>query len=305
MNIAKIEGGPSYKHMIRRQNATGDDSVSCATLLNSNIHQSNVGTQLPLGLSSLRDRLLPWLGGTDLKTQDLIRMLNALKVATESYLEAPISDVEVVLPFPTTAAFLDMLRSSCSSLSLAMPLSAQPPAGILAARAYGLVGQCPAALDPSSSAPDSDPEQLLLTVDYSRAALTAMLVVEECGVFEYRRVVHDTSLGTDVIAADAESPNFLDSQTKLVRALHKLLDLPLQDGNGAGLTHVSGLALLGESADDQHLYRALKEVLGQHHSDVIARASGSGTSMADPLFAASAGVAEDCLDRLNFEDVGM
>lgn len=48
----------------------------------------------------------------------------------------------------------------------------------------------------------NDPTQLTLTVDYTQAALTALLFVEECGVLEYRRVLHDTRFGVDGLLED-------------------------------------------------------------------------------------------------------
>ena len=67
-------------------------------------------------------------------------MLEAFKTATDSYLEVSISAAEITVPFPVSDSYLDSLRSACSSLSLHMPLYAQPPAGILAARANGIAG---------------------------------------------------------------------------------------------------------------------------------------------------------------------
>ena len=60
--------------------------------------------------------------------------------------------------------------------------------GSAPARAHGLYSEC-------NSIDDLDQlEQLILTVDCSRAALMALLVHEECGAFEHRCVLHDTRL---------------------------------------------------------------------------------------------------------------
>lgn len=127
-------------------------------------------------------------------------MLRALKVATELYLEGPLLDPEVVVSFSVINFFFDAFRSVCFSLSLSMFMFAQPSAGVLAARANGIGGQCingVEIVDFPNSNQQQDPEQLILTVDYSRAAMTALLVVEECSVFEYRHVLHDIRLGID------------------------------------------------------------------------------------------------------------
>ena len=119
-------------------------------------------------------------------------MLQALNTAAEASLGTSLSTVEVVIPFPASDSYLDVLRSACSSLSLRMPTSAQPPGGILTARVYGIGGKCN--MGPVDNASEQkqrdDLEQIILTIDYSRAALTALLIVEERGNFEYRRILH-------------------------------------------------------------------------------------------------------------------
>ena len=62
-----------------------------------------------------------------------------------------------------------------------MPMSAQPPAGITAATAHRIGGKCNYIVDDKMSEhnQEDDSAQLVLTVDYSRAALTTLLVVEE------------------------------------------------------------------------------------------------------------------------------
>ena len=275
--------------------ATAPRSAPDASLHNSG------ATHQRLKLQSYRDYLPPWLGGHDHRFQPLPSMLRALKVATESYLGSPLSDTEVVVPFPVTNPFLDTLRSACSSLSLNMPMSAQPPAGIMAARARGIGGQCNAVgdVDPSESNQQDDPEQLMLTVDYSRAAMTALLVFEECSVFEFRRVLHDTRLGADGLsgANDLNTP-----RDSLAAALRNVISLPLEDGNGAGLTQISELVLLGELAEDPLLHDALTEVLSECSHDLSASAWKRSMGSLDPLFAASRGLALDCWDRLSTRD---
>ena len=239
-------------------------------------------------------------------------MLRALKVATESYLEGPLLDAEVVVPFPVTNSFLDALRSACFSLSLSMPMSAQPPAGVLAARANGIGGQCingVETVDFPNSNQQQDPEQLILTVDYSRAAMTALLVAEECSVFEYRHVLHDTRLGTEeLLSREKNDPRDLSTTPRdlLARALRNVTSLlPLEDGNGAGLSRISELVLLGESAGDRLLQDALTEVLSECSYDFPAAAlKRPAVGSFDPLFAASRGVAIDCRDRLNYDRSG-
>jgi hypothetical protein len=219
-------------------------------------------------------------------------MLKALKAATESYLETTVLATEIVVPFPVTEGYRKAVRSACSSISLRMPMSAQPPAGIVAARAHG-IGQkhCP-------DDEDDDPPQLILTVEYSKAALTALVVYEECGVFEYRRVLHDINLGLDQLRGGSES-----IREKLETSLRELVRLPMNDGgNGEELKYINNLVLLGESAGDSQLNDVLKKVIREEDGRRVVTASQSGSDAIDPLFAASRGAAFDCWDRLNFED---
>ncbi|KAI9754938.1 MAG: hypothetical protein M4579_004474 [Chaenotheca gracillima] len=282
VDIAKIEAGPAYKQMMR---ATGAE----VAWLNEEYRSSIQAAQGPLGLQSIRDYLPPWLGGNDTSTQILSRMLKALKTATESYLEAPLLDAEVAVPFPAPQAFFDTVHSACSSLSLYLPISALSPPGIYAGLALPLRKGCNSDIPPGTP----DPEQLILTVDYTRAGLTALLIVEDCGIIEYRRVLHNTSLGTDRLDRKSGA-----GRGDLVRALGELTNLPLGHGNGAGLKQISELFLMGESALDQQLNDALKEVLREQFDSLVKTASDRGTGFDDPVFIASRAVALDCFERL-------
>lgn len=287
-------------------NVLGDHATAHPTLLDHAMKPGTGAVQAPLGLQSLRDYLPPWLGGdNDNRTQSLSRMLRALKTATESYLEASLSTAEVVFPFPVSDSYLDTLRSACSPFSLHMPLSAQPPAGILAARVYDIGGNCKTAIGKEALVINQadDPEQLILTVDYSRAALTALLVAEECGVFEYLRVLHDTNLGADCLSflRRSDTPG-CDSNIRsdLAHALRGVTNLPLEDGNGTRMKRIRELVLLGESADDRLLHDVLKEVLDEQSGTLITHVSERRARVIDPPFAASRGLAQDCWDRMNF-----
>lgn len=284
---------------MRATDVLGDSAIPHRTLLGDAAKPGIGAVQAPVGLQSLRDYLPPWLGGIDARTQPLFWMLKALDTATESYLGTSVSSAEVVLPFPVSISFLKALRAVCFSLSLKLPLSALPPAGIFAARVDGIGGKCEVTGSNEATELDvkDDPEQLILTVDYSRAALTALLVVEECGIFEYRGVLHDTSLGADALSRRSDS-----SRSDITHALRNITSLPLEDGNGAGLKQISELILLGESAGDQRLEDVLKEILGEQSGRLFSSVSDRRTKPIDPLFAASNGVAQDCLDRINFRD---
>ena len=300
--MAKIQGGSTYKQTMR---PTQPMDVSATGHHFGHVDASEPCYGTPhsyLGLQSLRDYLPPWLGGPKASTRSLIPMLDALKAATEAYLETSLAAAEVVFPFPVSDDYLDPLRSAMSSVSLQMPMSEQPPAGILAARAHGIGNKCNSAaaadgVSEQSQMNDYEPAQLILTVDYSDAALTVLLLVEECNVFEYRRVLHDTGLGADTISRSPDG-----SHEDLARALRRITTLPLEDGNGAGLRLISQLVLLGERANDSLIHKALKEVLRVHYRNIATKREEVWKDSIEPLFAASSGLAQDCWDRLNYSD---
>jgi hypothetical protein len=242
------------------------------------------GRQLPQALltaQDLRDHLPHWLGGRRPPSQPLVPMLRALKTAVEARLETTVSNAQVVSSYPLSEDLREELRSAFSSISLSMPASLHSPAGIFAAGAYGV----------GKNYGDDCKEQLILTVEYSKAALTAVIAHEECGVFEYRRVLHDMTLGSDVPGLNRE---------KLEEALRGFVRLPLDDGgNGSDLAYLNNLVLLGESADDSQLHETLREVLQDQYERLEASFEQKNSGPIDPLSAGSRGVAENCLDWLN------
>lgn len=209
-------------------------------------------------------------------------MLNALKAASEAYLGEPIADAEVVIPFTAPAAFYDHLR---------MPLSKQLPAGILAARAYGVSGKC---IDGGDD-PRSDPEKLLLTVGYTKADLTAQLVNEMCGGYETLRQFHNPSLGFESVQEDiASGYQEMERQIRRLTSSHLNMAMRLESRKSAawcfeGILHMTGL------------HDVLEKVLGLNYGS---NDEAGGKIISDhitPLFAAARGVVSDCLSRLNSE----
>lgn len=271
--------------MMRSADILYDHAAPPRTMLDDTLESAVTLEQVHLGLQSIRDYLPPWLGGGNSSSKVLSRMLKALKIAAESYLETSVSTAEVAFPFPISDSYSDTLRSACSSVSLHPPWLRLAPAGILAARAYGIGETC------------EDPEQLILTVDYSRAALTALLVDADCGIFEYRRVLHDTRLGLDGLHDRSEA-----SRSDLERAIREVTKLPLENDNGAGLERINNLVLLGESADNSQLHDVLREVLGGQYIPLVTTANENRKSVIDPLFAASRGVALHCWDLVNKDE---
>lgn len=275
--VAKIEGNPAYKQRMRTADVQKDYAYIAPD------------TQTTVGWPSFRDYLPLWLGGHNHTDEYLLGMLKSLKTAMESHLEAPVSTAEITVPFPISDAFFDTLRSTAKSISISIPATPAAPAGrLVAPHVYGIgPGKCGYPPDPK------DPAQAFLTVEYTRSALTALLVFEECGVYEDLRVLHETQLGLQ------ESPQ--DCRAKLKTALQDIVKLPIEY-DGEVLKSLSNVVLLGESSQDQLLHDVLKDVLSKQQQP------GINTAVVDkykgpvhPVFAASVGAARLNLIRSNFD----
>ncbi|KAL9603736.1 MAG: hypothetical protein Q9179_002113 [Wetmoreana sp. 5 TL-2023] len=189
----------------------------------------------------------------------------------------------VAFPFVIAALHRDSLVSSFASVPLFTP------AGTFAARAHGIGEECGAGRHYSRIEPD----QLILTVDFSRAALTAHLLYEDCAIFEQVRVLHDTQLGTNGLSETSSG------QRQLVKALREITRRPVKDGNFPDIEHVNNVVLFGESASDKRLHDALDQVRhGQFGRSSLPMSNGR-TRGVKPLFAASKGVAEALWNRLS------
>ena len=132
-----------------------------------------------------------------------------------------------------------------------MPMPAQPPAVFTAAVAHRTGTKCNYIIDDKmlEQILQNKPAQFILTVDYSRAALTTPLVVKKCSVFEVHHVLHNTNLGTDALSKGFNTLEFCSTNIGVMRALRHITGLPLKDGNGAGLKQIYELVTLGESAN--------------------------------------------------------
>jgi hypothetical protein len=179
-------------------------------------------------------------------------MLKAFKVATESYLETSILDVEIVVPFPVNETYCNTIGAACSAVSLQQPASALGPVGILALKAQGLRNGN-FWNDPSRN---DDPQQLFLTIEYSKAALTAILIHEQCSILEVRREMHEPQFGLDYLHEGS-----INDLTKMEDSLKEVVSLPLYDGGtGQESRHISGLIVFGEPASDPQLENVLEKV---------------------------------------------
>jgi hypothetical protein len=300
VDIAKIPGGPNYQETMRAAYlAEGQRAFPSAAVAGHQLEWLD-GLQSLLNVRSVRDHLPPWLGGKRPESQPLLPMLTALKAAAECHLEATIEDVGIVASFPVTEQYLETIRAACSSMHISMSTTAAYPllAGSLAAPIYGVGRLCD---DPYRS---GIPNQMILAVDFSRAAVTAALFHEFCGIFEYRRVLHDTDFGLDQLRRDSELGSGL-LQEKLEVSLRELVKLPLNDGgNGETVKYLSNLIMLGESAADPQLHNILKKVIGEPYDQLMLTADNGSHAIVNPLFAGSRGAAYDSWFHLDWVERG-
>jgi hypothetical protein len=277
VEVAKIEGNPTYKQRMR----TADIQKDYAYIAPD--------AQTTVGWPSFRDYLPLWLGGHNHAHESLSGMLKSLKIAVESYLEAPVPTAEITVPFPISDTFFDTLRSTAKFISMSIPAAPATPAGILVAlHVYGIgPGKC-------GYPPDQqDPAQAFLSVEYTRSALTALLIFEECGVYEDLRVLHETQLGSQ------GSPQ--DCRAKLIRALRDIVEMPIEY-NGEMLKSLSNVVLLGESSQDHLLHDVLEDVLRkQQQFGINTVVVDKHKELVNPVFAASVGAARLNLIRSNFD----
>jgi hypothetical protein len=294
VDIAKIEGSPRYKQAMRVVCPTdifsSCDDKSNAELFNGRISQSALSSQSSQWLSHCRHMRnygwsWPWPRPIRDPTETALEyMLKALKASTESYLEAPVHMAELTLPFRAQENdFQNKLRSACKVVGLRNALSRYPTAGEQAARAYGIVGHYP-----------EEMPRLVLTVEYSRAALTMHLWEEDEATYMKLRVLHHTELGAAALQYCHESQKEEEKcESLLLEAMRPFLKLPVTGLDPACPQMIAAVALLGESSENHRLSLALKKILREQFEGVLQYpVSQHGSYLIDPVFAASRGIAE-------------
>ena len=241
--------------------------------------------------------------------QSLTPMIETLKGTVEAYLEGLLQNTEIVFPFPVPEAVYDVVYANLSSFRLEDPIYHQQPAGIRASQAYGWEGGCWISHTRwSHDGQNYDVYNQILTIDYSRAALTALLA-DACHIeptLEIDRFLHETRLGTVL-----RSSNKRQAQEDIVKALREFTrERSHVSENG---TRILKVFLMGESANDYLLNRAFEEALQlpeyepirqshqppRKHKELITTDEGNRGVAVEHLFAASRGVALDCWEQLD------
>lgn len=233
----------------------------------------------PAGPRSLRGYIPCWLGRTACEEpiDHLAPMLRALNTAASAYLGIEVTSKIVVLPARLSFQMLSDLARASSRASLRLQVWLVSPAGQMAAYANGLT--------------DGDDcqygERRVLTIDCSRAALTILLLDQECGVIEGVRGSYSPGLGANNWSGEVEDA-MLGELRKVVRN---------EKAPETSTPGFDNLVLLGELGDDHRLRRVLGEAF-----DDLQEADGNQPAMKDramipPLFAAARGAARWSLVR--------
>ncbi|KAI4741609.1 hypothetical protein E4T50_07983 [Aureobasidium sp. EXF-12298] len=288
VDVVKLEGGATYKQIMRSAN---DQPLPLTS--------SDEPTRNSWGFVSLQDYLPSWTTSEpiDLESEAITWMLKGLKAATETHLETPMTAVSISSPFliwPRNP-FHDNLRTAVESLGL--NYKGTRTASIAITGIYGLEGQCD--LDvfktPDQKEPD-DPAKTYLSLDYSRAGISAFLVEDDCGVAEVLRELHNTTL-----AANVEFPGKHEDLSRTLKNIMRPIDERLFGAvSREHPVEISELVMLGESTEDAMLHEVLSEVLGTNYIDLKA-GSDKRARIHDPLFAGSRAAAMRCQEQLGLE----
>lgn len=299
IGIAKVEGGPSYKRMMRNQvwkMPSQDPPHARQDQL------QHVATRKPqIRLQDIRDHLPPWLGGRapDERTQLIKRMLQSLCGTAEAYTESDVHDIVTVFPGMPSPEIMKATKSATTSIGLHLPAighSCAPSMAIYANR-WARLGH--GWIDENECYHWR--ERLVLAVDYSRAALTGALYAEDCfGLLDGIRGFQDTNLGKDAAWSNADGTG----RSGVVEALRRLLHMPVVTDEGNVLDRIHSVALSGEAGYDEHFRSILREVLQSELGTANVSAEAiydpflASETMVDPLYASAIGSAAICWERL-------
>ncbi|OQO13870.1 hypothetical protein B0A48_00745 [Cryoendolithus antarcticus] len=223
-------------------------------------------------------RLLPRQRNDDTSNGALQHMLDQLQTAVVSHIGGDIQSAHIVFPLKPSDNLTTALEQSTCALNM-RELRVRQWASIAAALPFS---------DPHEGCDPPYQEKVLLTVDYSRAGVTAALASECCGMIAPQRAFHDLDPvinGTNI--TDAE---------RVVTLLHTLISQPILDSDGDNLHGLDKIILMGELGSTSELRTMLEKVLdlgpssGMVDKKYVAQDAPYG-----PLFVASAGAALDSL----------
>ncbi|THZ20135.1 hypothetical protein D6C91_04855 [Aureobasidium pullulans] len=277
-DIVKIEGGISYKEMMRWLSNTNDTKRAYrlykmpSSWSQRLVHAESFQNAINL-LSSMWPTQPPPLTP---QAHALLWMLKALKAATEACIEQPVQYIVITNPLPleSSPTYHSAIHSASSTLGLRLGsthfLNAQA-----AAEAYETKGTCDLLPD---SYDDYASDHLFVAINYNH-----------CDIYEELRTVHDTTLGSGSDIPRAERHDAIKA------ALGDIVKPPYVQGTST-YKAIRDIVLLGESTNNEVLHAVLEEVLSRPFINLNIGASKERLKMVNPLFAASRGAAKACLN---------
>lgn len=301
VDVATVQGGEAYRQAMRTFMCTTAEETKAVP-----VQQQSLGLiqqQLPTWLQPTVGRLcshLPrsWFGKLHLDhtARAFAPILHTLKTATESYLGMvdSLHAIGISLPQSMSPQLHHSLQTAASSISLCLlelRLS-RFPAGVHAAAGYGVDAKCW-----NFPRDYCDEERLVLTIDYSRAALTALLFHEDAPLYRTLRSIHSEALGGAELDRICLSPDYLESDctAALRAALTNITRLPVsEDKDAKDIPFIQTIVLHGESASDSRLNSVLRDVLRRDGNDNVGVITNGGQAVnaVSPLYAAAHGIAE-------------
>lgn len=285
VDVARIEGNSQYKDIMRNL-AGPEDTHSTEAFL-------TLRTTASKAFKSARNQLYhflrPWQT-RDPASAALGDMITALKAAAESYIGNTIAIADFATPLPPGPQGRHLLSNAMSSVRLGKA-AGYPQAGPVAAMANGIGDYYH-----NASRCLETPNHLVVTISYTRSALTALLYFEEMCIFNILRTEHHIDLGATALDECQTSSSTEECVDPLKAAISRLVRMPVDDVDWPAHTkvptHIGGLVLLGDRATDPRLRRALQEVLAPQDASLpVHGAGGVLGDMVDPTFAAARGIA--------------
>lgn len=224
-------------------------------------------------------------------------MIHALKADTEAFLEHGLNIAEVAIPlvpYPHENVTLN-IAAALRNASLQSYRSPQRN-GEVAARLLPLRDNCSYYGDPLI---EDDPPQVVLTVEYTQASLTAVLWEDDCQLFTDMRQLYSEDIGAARLRDCRDSTVQTNDQCnrELHSALQEVTKLPATCADSS-YDRIDWVMIFGEASDDTNLNQVLRDILkeGQNIRVFTRRDSSPQT------FAASSGVAKFSWEILDYND---
>lgn len=126
----------------------------------------------------------------------------------------------------------------------------------------GLTGICSPYLTPDDPGYRRDPEQLVMSVEYTRSSTTATLWAEDCGSLEQRGQIHSTKLGHDALEACRKTGNG-SCDKDFMTALRSVSKEQIGTKKGT----LGSVLLYGEQANDKSMTTMLRQVLREQFTN--------------------------------------